>query len=190
VAYVGAEFCPFCALSRWSLIVGLSRFGTWSDLHLIRSSVYDSPSNLPTFSFAYGAKFSSPYLVFLGREYQNNVSPSHAGAPYNSFQTLSPTLATAFSTIGSGSYPFVDYAGKMTQVASEASRADVAALSGLSWDQVAQKLRNPKSQVAKDVLGGANYVIAATCVITGKKPGSICNSSLIRTLEAKLEKST
>jgi len=190
VAFVGGEFCPYCALERWSIVLGLSRFGTWSNLHLIRSSIYDQPANLPTFSFAYGAKFTSKYLVFVGREFQSNVSINHDGAPYKSFQTLPSVIETAFTNIGGGAYPFIDYAGKLASAGSEASVANVGALSGLSWDQVAQKLRDPKSAVAKDVLGGANYVIAATCMVTGQKPGSVCNSSYIQSLEQTLEKSS
>ncbi|MFZ0995185.1 MAG: DUF929 family protein [Candidatus Dormiibacterota bacterium] len=190
VAFVGGEFCPYCALERWSIVLGLSRFGTWSDLHLIRSSVYDTPANVPSFSFAYGAKFSSPYLVFLGREYQSNVSIHHDGAPYKSFQTLPSEIETAFTGIAGGAYPFIDYAGKLASAGSQALPANVGALSGLTWDQVAQKLRDPKSTVAKDVLGGANYVIAATCMVNGQKPGGVCNKTYIQSLEQTLEKSS
>jgi hypothetical protein len=190
VAFVGGEFCPYCALERWSIVLGLSRFGTWSNLHLIRSSVYDSPANVPSFSFAYGAKFSSPYLVFLGWEFQSNVSINHNGAPYKSFQTLPTVIETAFTNIAGGSYPFIDYAGKLVSAGSPAAAANVTALSGLSWDQVAQKLRDPKSTVAKDVLGAANDVIAATCMVTGQKPGAVCNAPYIQSLEQTMEKST
>jgi hypothetical protein len=190
VAYVGAEFCPYCALERWSLIVGLSRFGKWSNLHTIRSSVYDSPSNVPTFTMAYGAKLSSPYLIFYGREYQSNVSIHHDGAPYRSLETnLTPKVLTAFTKIDGTDYPFVDWSGKLAQVGSEASVADVDALQGLSWDQVVTQLRNPKSPIAQEVLGGANYVTAATCLQTGEKPGAVCSSSMIKGLEKSLEAS-
>jgi hypothetical protein len=190
VAYVGAEFCPYCALERWSLIVGLSRFGTWSNLHVIRSSVYDTPSNLPTFTMAYGAKFTSPYLVFYGREYQSNVSEHHDGAPYKSFETISqPDVATAFTKIDGTDYPFVDWQGKLAQVGSEASIPSVTAMSGLSWDQVAAKLEDPKSTISKEILGGANYVTAATCIMTGNKPGSVCNSSMIQGLVTSIKAS-
>jgi hypothetical protein len=29
VLYMGGDFCPFCAAERWSIIMALSRFGTW-----------------------------------------------------------------------------------------------------------------------------------------------------------------
>lgn len=191
VAYVGAEFCPYCALERWSLIVGLSRFGKWTNLHLIRSSVYETGvANIPTFTFAYGAAFTSPYLVFLPREYQSNVSLHDNGPPYATFQSLPATVATAFSSIAGGSYPFIDYAGVVTQVGSEAPVSDVAALQGLSWSQVVRELRNPASVAAQEVLGGANYVTAATCLVTGQTPGAVCKNSTIQSLEAQVKRSS
>jgi hypothetical protein len=188
VAYVGAEYCPYCALERWSLVIGLSHFGTWSNLHLIRSSVYEAAgASLPTFSFAHGAKFTSPYVAFVGREYQSNVSINHNGSPYKGLQSLPTAVASAFSSIGGGGYPFVDYAGKMAQVGSEV--ASVLPLHGLDWSQVAKDLKNPKSKVAREVLGGANYVTAATCILTGNKPGKVCGSSMIQKLAQKVESS-
>jgi hypothetical protein len=189
IGFVGAEYCPYCALQRWSLIIGLSPFGTWTGLHLIRSSVYDSPSNVPTFTFAYGAKFKSKYLVFSAHELQSNVSINKDGSPYKNLQSVTGDLATAFTTIDSSTgYPFLDYAGKLAQVGNEDGNniTNVAKLDGLSWDQVLVQLRNPKSVIAQEVLGGANYVTASTCLITGKKPAAVCNSSRITSLETKL----
>jgi hypothetical protein len=150
--------------------------------------VYDSPSNIPTFSFAYGAKFHSKYLVFSTHELESNVSINKNGSPYQALQSVSGPLESAFSSIGSGGYPFLDYGGKLAQVGSEegTSTTDVAALQGLSWNQVLTKLRNPKSAVTQLVLGGANYVTAATCFMTGSKPAAVCNSSRIKTLESQL----
>src|SRR5581483_1419549 len=34
VLYIGAEYCPYCASERWSLIAALSRFGSFSGLEL------------------------------------------------------------------------------------------------------------------------------------------------------------
>ncbi|HVB14154.1 MAG TPA: DUF929 family protein [Candidatus Dormibacteraeota bacterium] len=192
IGFVGAEYCPYCALQRWSIIIGLSPFGTWSGLHTIRSSVYDAPANLPTFTFAHGAKFKSQYLVFSAHELQSNVSINKNGSPYKNLQPLGGSLATAFTSIDSSlGYPFLDYAGKLAQVGSEegSNVANVSDLAGLTWNQVLQKLRDPKSVIAKEVLGGANYVTAATCLVTGEKPAAVCSRSAIQSLETKLKAS-
>ena len=36
--YMGAEYCPYCAAERWSMIVALSRFGTFNGLTTTRSA--------------------------------------------------------------------------------------------------------------------------------------------------------
>src|SRR5271170_3657702 len=33
VSYVGAEYCPYCAIQRWALLVALSKFGTFTSLN-------------------------------------------------------------------------------------------------------------------------------------------------------------
>ena len=32
VSYVGAEYCPYCAIQRWALLVALSKFGSFTNL--------------------------------------------------------------------------------------------------------------------------------------------------------------
>ena len=52
VLYIGGEFCPYCAIQRWALIVALSHFGTFSGLEFWESSAGDINAMTPTFSFA------------------------------------------------------------------------------------------------------------------------------------------
>jgi hypothetical protein len=51
VLFIGAEFCPYCAAERWSLINALGRFGTFSGLKTTYSSSTDVFPDTPTFSF-------------------------------------------------------------------------------------------------------------------------------------------
>ena len=79
--YMGAEYCPYCAAERWSMIVALSRFGTFSGLSTVHSSTTDTPSNLPTFTF-HGSSYTSKYLTFTPVEMQTNVlDPSTGNYP-------------------------------------------------------------------------------------------------------------
>ena len=41
IVFVSEESCPFCAAERWSLVVALSHFGTWSHLGFTTSSAAD-----------------------------------------------------------------------------------------------------------------------------------------------------
>ena len=71
VFYMGAEYCPYCAAERWSMIIALSRFGTFSNLGQTFSSSTDVDPNTPTFSF-HGATYTSKYLTFQAKELQSN----------------------------------------------------------------------------------------------------------------------
>lgn len=33
VVYITAEFCPYCAIERWGLVIALMRFGNFTDSH-------------------------------------------------------------------------------------------------------------------------------------------------------------
>ena len=78
VLYMGAEYCPYCAAERWSMIVALSRFGTFSGLSTIHSSTTDTPANIPTWTF-HGSSYTSKYLTFTPVEMQTNVRDPSAG---------------------------------------------------------------------------------------------------------------
>ena len=41
VLYMGGEYCPYCATERWSLILALDRFGSFSGLEYMQSSSTD-----------------------------------------------------------------------------------------------------------------------------------------------------
>ena len=89
ILYVGAEYCPYCAAQRWSTIVALSRFGTWSDLGNMTSYAHDEYPNTPTFTFV-KAKYTSPYIAFTSVEEYTN----YLNAAKSYYQTLQkPTAA-------------------------------------------------------------------------------------------------
>lgn len=68
--YIGAEYCPFCAAERWSMILALSRFGSFSGLTYMESSSTDTYANTPTFSFR-NAIYTSNYISFVSVETQD-----------------------------------------------------------------------------------------------------------------------
>ncbi|HET7405114.1 MAG TPA: DUF929 family protein, partial [Candidatus Bathyarchaeia archaeon] len=68
VLYIGADYCPFCAAERWSVIVALEKFGNFTSLTYMQSG--DAPEQYPntsTFSF-HGAHYTSSYISFVGYE--------------------------------------------------------------------------------------------------------------------------
>ena len=60
VLYIGADYCPFCAVTRWGLILALMRFGNFTKLHYMTSSASDSYPSTPTFTF-----YNSCYLLIV-----------------------------------------------------------------------------------------------------------------------------
>ena len=63
VLYVGAEYCPFCAMERWALIGALSKFGTFNGLKPTTSASDDVHPDTPTWTFA-GSTYTSDVLAF------------------------------------------------------------------------------------------------------------------------------
>jgi hypothetical protein len=171
VVFVGAEDCV--------MVMWLSRFGTFTNLHEIESSSTDVYADTNTFTF-YKASYSSQYIDFSPNEIEDrNEQP---------LQTMSAQVSKIFTTwdqppytVQAQGFPFVDIGGLFTLYNSSYSPGDLA---NLSWKQIADDLSNPTSTVAKDIIGNANILTAATCMATGDTPSSVCSSSTIQSIES------
>ena len=185
--YMGAEYCPYCAAERWSMIVALSRFGTFSGLSTVHSSTTDTPSNISTFTF-HGSSYTSKYLTFTPVEMQTNIpDPSTGGyttlqTPTKEQQALITKYDAAPYTTQAGAIPFIYFGGKYLSIGAS---YDATTLSGLKWDQIAADLNNPDSAVAKAINGTANHITAAICKMTGNQPASACTAT-VQSLEKSL----
>jgi hypothetical protein len=182
VFYLGAEYCPFCAVERWALIAALSRFGTFHDLGLMSSASTDFYPNTPTFSFL-RASYTSPYLAFRPVERWSNVPSPHGG--YRSL--VAPTAAEAslvdrfdsprFVGVATGTIPFVDIANRFLISGSCFSPSFLA---GLSQREIAAHLVDPNDPITEAIVASANEITAAVCTTTGGMPGGVCNSPGVR----------
>jgi thiol-disulfide isomerase/thioredoxin len=190
VVFVGAEFCPYCAALRWSLIIALSRFGTFSGLTYMTSSTTDVYPDTHTFSFA-KSRYTSPYLTFLSDEIEGNVA--NASGQYPLIQPPTQLEAQLLSQYDaapyvqattSGGVPFVDVANRFIW---GGSVYDPGLLAGLTWAQIAQQLASPGStQISVAVMSNANLFTAGICKADGQQPGSVCQLPGITQLEATL----
>jgi Domain of unknown function (DUF929) len=187
--YMGAEYCPYCAAARWSMIVALSRFGTFSGLQTIHSAAANGAGqaepdpNTPTWTFVHST-YTSKYLTFTPVEMQTNIPDPSTGS-YTDLQT--PTkeqeaLLTKYDSANGGAIPFIDFGNKYLSIGSP---YDPGVLAGLSWATIAADLHNPNSAVAKAVNGTANYFTAAICKMTGNQPASACTAT-VQSLEKGL----
>lgn len=176
VLYIGAEFCPYCAMERWSIVAALSRFGTWSGLEGAVSSPNEAQlSNIQTLSFR-KATYTSKYLSFKGWETKDRLGnpleqPSDADMAL--FQKYNP----------GGSIPFISYGGTSVTVG---STWDGSSLPGLTNTQIAKDLADPSTDIAKGADGAANVITAQLCTLTGGQPGDVCNSAGVKAAATKL----
>jgi Domain of unknown function (DUF929) len=182
VVYVGAEYCPFCAAERWSMVYWLSQFGTFKGLSEIKSSSTDVYANTNTVTF-YKSSYTSSAVDFSGFEVldrnQNKLMTASALAEslFNKYDT--PPYTT--QALG---FPFIDIGGLYVLYSTSYSPS---LLANLTWDQIAAKLKNPTDPVTQSIVGNANIMTAATCIATGDVPASVCSSSTIQAIEPSLK---
>ena len=169
VLYVGGEYCPYCAVERWSIIMALSRFGQFSGLQYMQSSTTDVNQNTPTFTFA-GATYSSQYITFVPvEEFDRAGNIRQALTPDQ--QSLLTQFDTCPETSSSGGIPFIDIGNSFAVNCGAQFNLDI---SGDNWTQVASQLNDPSSSTAKLMDGAANSLIAAICKVDGGQPTSVC----------------
>ncbi len=183
VLYVGADYCPYCALERWGLIVALMRFGNFSSLHYMTSSAVDSYANTPTFTF-YNSSYSSSYISFVGlEEFTNYINSST-----NYYQVLEKpdaseqALASKYDT--SGGIPFIDFANKGIQQGS--SYPDPTILDSMNWSRIAGQLNTTSSVQSQVIVGTADVFTAQICMLTNNTPSSVCSQTYVKDIQAEL----
>ncbi len=178
IIFLGAEFCPYCAPERWSLVMALSKFGTFSHLVGTTSSSTDLDPRSASFSF-YGTNYSSPELVFLGDEMFNNHGASATGYPVLQQPTAEERAlftkydAPPYVPAGdSGGIPFTFLAGSFVLVGPQWLGAQ---LSGLSWASAATTLTSGSSVMSKEAEAAAGFLVGDICAVAHDKPISVCS---------------
>jgi hypothetical protein len=171
ILYIGGEYCPFCALERWSLIIALSHFGSFSGLEYMQSSSTDTNPNTPTFMFA-NATYTSPYITFVPVEELNRAGQTVA-TPTSNESSLFSQYGMCAANGESGGIPFVDIAN--TYVVNCGAQFSLPQIAGENWTQVASQLNTPNSTVAQEIDGAANTLITAICKVDGGQPSSVCS---------------
>jgi len=180
--YIGAEYCPYCAAERWSMIVALSRFGTFAGLATIRSASRNGAGtaepfpNTATWTFA-NASYTSGYVAFTPvEEFTNVPDPSTGGyTPLTRPTADQQALLAKYDAANNEAIPFIDFGNRFMSVGAS---YDPAVLQGLTWSQIAADLHDPATSVAQSVLGVANYLTAALCELTNDKPATACTSAV------------
>jgi thiol-disulfide isomerase/thioredoxin len=176
VLYVGAEYCPFCAMERWALIGALSRFGTFSGLTPTTSSSTDVHPDTPTWSFA-NAKFDSDKLAFQAVETQDRN-----GQP---LQTLEGDNLAMFSKYNpGGGIPWINYGGTH---ATNGATVDANVIDGKTYDQIIAGIQDPKSDIGKTMDPAINMISAQLCQLTKGQPTNVCTSPSVMSASVLLK---
>lgn len=169
--YIGADFCPYCASQRWGLLLTLLRFGRFTGVHYMLSSASDVYPNTATFTFQF-SRYASPYLRFQAIETANRDEQS--------LMPMTPEATGIFKTFDVPPYahfsygiPFVYLDGAYLLTVPMLSPAS---LQGLSWEQIATQLANPRSALFKAAMPQVNLLSAAICRVDGHQPARVCGA--------------
>jgi hypothetical protein len=184
VLYVGAEYCPYCAAQRWSTIIALSRFGTWSGLGNMASYAHDYDPNTPTFTFV-RATYKSQYLVFTGvEEFTNYIDASTSYYKVLQKPTSAQTAiikkydtskyVTGLSSSDGNPIPFMSFDNQF--IVSGASFSPDMFIS-LNRTEIAAGLSDASNPITEAIIASANYQSAAICSLTHNEPANVCTSS-------------
>jgi hypothetical protein len=198
IAFVGSNYCPYCAATRWPLVVALSRFGTFKGLRMTASSLTDEDPGTKTLSF-YGSTYTSPYIAFSPTELCTDVPSSSTSTAveeckgYEPLQSMSATADEIFfkydfppyvSSSDEGTIPFADFANKFIE---DGAFMNPSILTGFTQVQIAHGLANPAASPAQTILIASNYYAAAICTLTNNQPDSVCEMRVVKQAAAALK---
>jgi hypothetical protein len=179
VFYAGSEACPFCGVQRWGMIVALSQFGRFSNLHLMQS-VASKPARVRTFTF-FGSSYRSPYISFVPVEVWSNVPKQPGLTPLQTLTHPEALLVHRFDP--AVETPFIDVGNRFI---TDSSTVTPRLIAHKSWTQLADALRDPSNVSTQAIAGEAEVMTAELCESTGGNPQSVCSSTIVQQYEAAL----
>lgn len=162
--FVGALYCPHCAVERWAMVKALSQFGAFSHVQSTTNG-----SGVPTFDLTH-SQYTSRYVAFDHKDIEDQS--------YKQLQTLSPSENATFQRLDpTGGIPLVAVGG----YAMSGSPIDPAELSGQAFNAIQHALKHDSPVTATtDINAEANVLTGLICHADGMKPGSACNRPTIR----------
>lgn len=216
VVYLGSEFCPYCAATRWPLTIALSRFGTFSGLEVTASSPLDAYESTNTLTYLH-ATYKSNYLTFNHTEELSNECPTKDVIANSSYSSSQPSYdepkyvcnGEAYIPLQQPSaqvnnlvntYDTVTYFGTLDDQGAGIPFIDFGGkyvesgaiytplvLYGSTWAQIVNSFKAPTQGIGQQVLASANRYTAILCNVTHDKPGSVCDASYMKSAEKALK---
>jgi hypothetical protein len=179
--YLANEYCPYCAMENWPLIVALSRFGQFTGLTTSRSPRFEHIAPIDSWTF-YGSRYTSRYLSFVPVEEYSNVLVTAKANPdkeanYRKLQRLTPAQHAIIAKYDKArTTPFLDFGNRVVQNGSGPIPSQL--MTGKSWQQLAAALRQPKTDLGAALLAEADSLTAELCRLTGNRPAAACPAFL------------
>lgn len=171
--FIGAEYCPYCAAERWSLVMALSQFGSFSGLRGTTSSATDVNASTPTFSF-YNANFTSDYVNFTSVEEETNTEQ-----PLQDPTAAESAIAAQWDappyTDEAGSIPFLYIDGKYLVTGLQYGPSVAGKLSGQSFPAAASYLTSGTNKASQYTEAAAGFLVGDICTLTHNQPPRVCS---------------
>ena len=167
LVYVGADYCPYCAVQRYSLTMALMRFGNFTGLEYMTSAFDDG--DYSTFTFA-NSTYHSNYLVFQPFELYTRSDSTLATLPTN--------YTSTFQQYGSSSFPFTNFADEYYI---SGAILDPSILGTMNQTQVISSILAGNT-LGSEIRQSANVITAVICETTGNRPSSVCDNPSITAL--------
>ena len=173
IVYVSADYCPYCAVNRWGLVMALMRFGNFTGLRYMESGSKDVYPDTATFTFS-NASYSSG-SIYLDAVETGDIN----GKPLNAPDALQTALLTKYDS--PGSIPFTVFGNRSTLVGAMVSPQ---ALQGSSWAQIIAQLNNTSSPTSQALIGSANIFTAYICRtgLAGISNASACKQAYVKSI--------
>lgn len=173
VFFMGAEYCPYSAAERWSIVRALQKFGQWDGLKQTMSAARDEPFlNLPTYDFT-GATYNSPNIEFTSREIKDRE--------FKPLQKLLKTEEKLVRKYNTGKeIPFLLIGGRFLQIGAGFTPKIFI---GHTFRQTETELRKIESEIRKTIDDEANIIAALMCI--AGLPPEVCKETAIAELVAQ-----
>lgn len=186
VLYVGAEFCPYCATERWSLVAALERFGNFSGLTTTRSAENDG--NIPTVSFK-DSKYTSDYISFRSVETQDRNGKQIEQIPADIEPLFKKYDAPPYVDAQSqGAIPWTFYGTNQTVGSGVPIQPFVSLTDDTAWTKIVDQMVTGKGDYGQPIMANANAITAQICTLTDNKPSDVCASPAVVQTSAMLKK--
>lgn len=147
--YIGALYCPYCAMERWAIVMALSNFGTFSGLGNFSSA----EDNVPTYNFT-GSTYTSAKVDFEPVEISNNNAPPNQ----QTYQTLNSFQNTLYTKYGTGSIPFLCLGGSVFRSGSGAS-LNLNSFSSESYSTIQSQINSKSGTLYSQIVTESQYLV-------------------------------